>query len=403
MLAEWHTLLGQLRTALSAMGVLLHELDESSASTSSEATPGPFAEAVYWHERAASAVIARQEELDRLAGWTGLIGNASIPAAPNALTLAGLAQWGAEALRILGDHRDHLELRDAIERACDVADDLTERAERLAALADDLVEETEFEFLFNRERQLFSIGFNVAEGRLDPSHYDTLASEARLASFVGIATGRIPHEHWFKLGRSLTPTGTSRALLSWSASMFEYLMPLLIMRAYPNTLLDETYEAVVSRQMQYGAQRGVPWGISESAYNAAGPRRQLSVPRIRRTRTRTQTRPRRRSRDRTLCQPCSRRWSRQAAPSPTSKALRRGRPGRTLGYYEAIDYTEERLPKDHRGGVVLPTYMAHHQGMSLVALDKVLNDRRCSGGFTPTRGFRRPNCFSRNASRTSCR
>ena len=160
-----------------------------------------FAEAVYWHERAASAVIARQEELDKLAGWTGLIGNASIPAAPNAPTLAGLAQWGAEALRILGDHRDHLELRDAIERACDVADDLTERAERLAALVDDLVEETEFEFLFNRERQLFSIGFNVAEGRLDPSHYDTLASEARLASFVGIATGRIPHEHWFKLGQ----------------------------------------------------------------------------------------------------------------------------------------------------------------------------------------------------------
>ena len=372
MLAEWHTFLGQLRTALSAMGVLLHELDESSASTSSEATPGPFAEAVYWHERAASAVIARQEELDRLAGWTGLIGNASIPAAPNALTLAGLAQWGAEALRILGDHRDHLELRDAIERACDVADDLTERAERLAALADDLVEETEFEFLFNRERQLFSIGFNVAEGTLDPSHYDTLASEARLASFVGIATGRIPHEHWFKLGRSLTPTGTSRALLSWSASMFEYLMPLLIMRAYPNTLLDETYEAVVSRQMKYGAQRGVPWGISESAYNLQDldgnyQYRAFGVPGLGLKRGLA---------DDLVIAPYATVLAAMVSPSDAVanlKALREAGLAGRLGYYEAIDYTEERLPKNHRGGVVLPTYMAHHQGMSLLALGEVLN------------------------------
>ncbi len=85
---------------------------------------------------------------------------------------------------------------------------------------------------------------------------------------MAIATGTMSHEHWFKLGRSLTPSGSSRALLSWSASMFEYLMPLLVMRAYPGTLLDETYNAVVERQIQYGAQRGVPWGISESAYYA---------------------------------------------------------------------------------------------------------------------------------------
>ena len=156
----------------------------------------------------------------------------------------------------------------AIERARRHADELIERAERLGALADDLVEETEFGFLFNAERQLFSIGFNVSDGRLDNSYYDMLASEARLASFMAIATGTISHEHWFKLGRSLTPTGCSRALLSWSASMFEYLMPLLVMRAYPGTLLDETYNAVVERQIQYGAQRGVPWGISESAYYA---------------------------------------------------------------------------------------------------------------------------------------
>src|SRR6185436_11156423 len=148
------------------------------------------------------------------------------------------------------------------------AEELIERAERLAGLADDLIEETELEFLFNTERQLFSIGLSVSDGRLDNSYYDILASEARLASFMAIATGKISHEHWFRLGRSLTPSGGSRALLSWSASMFEYLMPLLVMRTYTGTLLHETYGAVVQRQIQYGQRRGVPWGISESAYYA---------------------------------------------------------------------------------------------------------------------------------------
>jgi cyclic beta-1,2-glucan synthetase len=368
--ADWNTYLSQLRTALSAMGVLLHELDDSSVSP--DAGPGPFAEAVYWHERAASAVISRQEELEKLAAWTDSIEGSPLPPPLAAPTLAELHQWGGDALRQLPDGGEHSDLRDAIQRACSVADDLRERAERLAALADDLVEETEFEFLFNRSRQLFAIGFNVAEGRLDPSHYDTLASEARLASFVGIATGRIPHEHWFKLGRSLTPSGASRALLSWSASMFEYLMPLLVMRAYPNTLLDETYEAVISRQMKYGAQRGVPWGISESAYNLQDLEgnyqyRAFGVPGLGLKRGLA---------DDLVVAPYATVLAALVSPSDAVanlKALRdEGLAGR-YGYYEAIDYTEERLPKGTRGGVVLPTYMAHHQGMSVLALDEVLN------------------------------
>ena len=144
--------------------------------------------------------------------------------------------------------------RQRSKRRASEAEELIEQGTRLGELADDLVEEMEFGFLFDRQRGLFSIGYNVTDGRLDASFYDALASEARLASFVAIATGQIPHEHWFKLGRSLTPTGTARALLSWSASMFEYFMPLLVMRAYPGTLLDETYRAVIERQMQYGAQ-----------------------------------------------------------------------------------------------------------------------------------------------------
>ena len=117
------------------------------------------------------------------------------------------------------------------------------------------------------ERHLFAIGYNVTEGRRDSTYYDALASEARLASFVAIAMRHVSQEHWFKLGRLMTPVGTHRALVSWSASMFEYFMPLLVMRSYPRTLLNETYQAVISRQIEYAKAAGMPWGISESAYN----------------------------------------------------------------------------------------------------------------------------------------
>jgi hypothetical protein len=112
-----------------------------------------------------------------------------------------------------------------------------------------------------------SIGYNVGERRLDESFYDLLASEARLCCFVGIAQGQLPQESWFALGRLLTTTGGDPVLLSWSGSMFEYLMPLLVMPTYENTLLDQTYKAAVAGQIEYGKKRRVPWGISESGYN----------------------------------------------------------------------------------------------------------------------------------------
>ena len=128
-----------------------------------------------------------------------------------------------------------------------------------------------FRFLYDPKRQLFAIGYRLADadgaGRLDPSYYDLLASEARLASFLAIAKGDVPEMHWFHLGRPITSVRGAPVLLSWSATMFEYLMPLLVMRSYPNTLLDESCRMVVRRQMDYAAARGVPWGISESAYN----------------------------------------------------------------------------------------------------------------------------------------
>ncbi|NLF21855.1 MAG: cyclic beta 1-2 glucan synthetase, partial [Lentisphaerae bacterium] len=138
---------------------------------------------------------------------------------------------------------------------------LAERCHQLQAAMD-------FRFLYNRERELLHIGFDVDARRLDPSCYDLLASEARIASFLMIANEQAPPDHWFALGRLLAGRGGAAALVSWSGSMFEYLMPPLFMSTYPGTLLDRTCRAVVERQIRYGRQRQVPWGISESCYHA---------------------------------------------------------------------------------------------------------------------------------------
>src|ERR1700726_185071 len=135
-------------------------------------------------------------------------------------------------------------------------------------MASELFAGMDFGFLYNPARKLFSIGYRVDDGELDPSYFDLLASEARLASFVAIAKGDAPVAHWFQLGRSLTPVDRGAALISWSGSMSEYLMPALVMRSPARSLLDQTCRLVVRRQVQYGAERGVPWGVSESAFNA---------------------------------------------------------------------------------------------------------------------------------------
>ena len=113
----------------------------------------------------------------------------------------------------------------------------------------------DFSLLFDADRQLLSIGYRVSEGALDQSYYDLLASEARLASFVAIAKGDVPTRHWFHLGRTVTSVHSGVALISWSGSMFEYLMPYLVTRPPPGSLLDETYRNIVRRQKEYGAER----------------------------------------------------------------------------------------------------------------------------------------------------
>ncbi|MEN3337713.1 MAG: cyclic beta,2-glucan synthetase [Acidobacteriota bacterium] len=367
-LPEWRTLFGAVDARIAALEPLLRQI----AVTTAEAS---FADdARHWLERARAAVEERTADLDALVPFAASAGES--PATPGPLevpTLGALLRWYAAATAEIAGSDDARRLHAIMAPAHAYAQELIDRATRLSDLADDFVEETEFGFLFHPARQLFSIGYSVTDGRLDTSYYDTLASEARLASFVAIATGQITHEHWFKLGRALTPTGSARALLSWSASMFEYFMPLLVMRSYPATLLSETYLAVIERQEQYGTQRGVPWGISESAYNAQDLQgnyqyRAFGVPGLGLKRGLA---------DDLVIAPYACLLAAPVMPLDVIRNLERltaaGLSGR-YGFYESIDYTPERMLPDGRGAV-LPTYMAHHQGMSLVALDNALHDR----------------------------
>ncbi len=135
----------------------------------------------------------------------------------------------------------------------------------------------DYDFLYDKSRHLQTVGYNVEDRRTDSSYYDLLASEARLSSFVAIAQDQVPQESWFALGRLLTTIDGEPILLSWSGSMFEYLMPLVVMPSYENSLLYQTCKAAVIRQIEYGKQRGVPWGISESGYNSVDVQHELSV------------------------------------------------------------------------------------------------------------------------------
>jgi cyclic beta-1,2-glucan synthetase len=231
----------------------------------------------------------------------------------------------------------------------------------------------EYDFLYDRAQHLLTIGYNVDEHRRDNSYYDLLASEARLTTFMAIAQGKLPQESWFSLGRQLTNLGTSPILLSWSGSMFEYLMPLLVMPTYQNTLLDQTYKAVIQKQIDYGKKRGVPWGISESGYNMVDAHlnyqyRAFGVPGLGFKRGLAED---------LVISPYSTIMSLMVAPQDSCDNLQvlkeAGFEGQ-YGYYEAVDYTASRLLRRQTNSVV-KSFMAHHQGMSFLSLAYVLFDK----------------------------
>ena len=262
--------------------------------------------------------------------------------------------------------------QDMVARASDAAKALERRLTEIAATASKMLDAMKFDFLLDPARQLLSIGYRVTDGSLDPNCYDLLASEARLASFVAIAKGEIPARHWFRLGRAMTPVDRGSALISWSGSMFEYLMPSLVMRAPVGSLLEQTNRLIVRRQMKYGAELGIPWGVSESAYNARDLEltyqyQTFGVPGLGLKRGLSEN---------AVIAPYA--TALAAMVDPTAAAqnftalLKAGGLGH-FGWYEALDYTPSRVPEGEIVAVVR-AYMAHHQGMTLVALADALND-----------------------------
>ncbi|MEO8716885.1 MAG: glucoamylase family protein, partial [Burkholderiales bacterium] len=249
---------------------------------------------------------------------------------------------------------------------------LQRRLATLEATARSMAMAMEFGFLVDPERKLLAIGYRVAEGELDPSCYDLLASEARLASFVAIAKGDVASRHWFRLGRAVTPLGRGAALISWSGSMFEYLMPALVMRAPAGSLLEQTSRLVVRRQIEYGAALGVPWGISESAYNVRDLEftyqySNFGIPGLGLKRGLGEN---------AVIAPYATGLATMVDPGAAARNFARlaavGALGR-YGYYEALDYTPARLPEGSDVAIVR-AYMAHHQGMTIVAIANGLFD-----------------------------
>ncbi len=259
-----------------------------------------------------------------------------------------------------------------LRRAGEQAAGLTRRLEDMAAQLDSLFHAMDFRFLYDAERHMFSIGYRVMEGSIDPSYYDLLASEARLASLIAIAKRDVPGNHWFHLGRRVTRAAHGTVLLSWSGSMFEYLMPSLVTFTPRYSLLDQTCRLVIKRQIEYGKECGIPWGVSESAFNGRdialtyqysafgvpglGMKRGLGEERV--------IAP--------YATALAAMYLPHAAVQNFEHLEKQGALGR-FGFYEALDYTPIRLVEGQRVAIVR-CYMAHHQGMSLVALANVLHD-----------------------------
>ncbi|MDR6713751.1 cellobiose phosphorylase [Pseudomonas hunanensis] len=256
----------------------------------------------------------------------------------------------------------------------------TRLARQIAGLAS-----MDFSFLYDTQRDLFTIGYNATEHRPDSAFYDLLASEMRLTNFVAIAQGQAPQASWLALGRLLTSNAGVPVLLSWSGSMFEYLMPMLVMPSYEGTLLDQTCQAAVTRQIEHGKHAGLPWGVSESAYNALDSHfnyqyRAFGVPGLGLKRGLGEER---------VVAPYASALALMVAPGAACRNLQRlaqaGLAGR-FGLYEAVDYTEARLPPG-QDAVVIRSFMAHHQGMSFLALTSLLLDKPMQRRFASD-----PNC-----------
>jgi len=361
---------------LVATRTLLERLTRTAEAVAAELGDEPASQAAWWAGTLARQCAALREDLVFLAPWSGLaeahggIGNLpELEIIPTLRTLAGLE--AALSNRLTG-HPELAATRDLVGQASGRAQARIADIRRLALQAGELAE-MEYGFLYDKPSRLLSIGYNVDERRRDASYYDLLASEARLCVFVAIAQGQLPQESWFALGRLLTTSGGEPVLVSWSGSMFEYLMPQLVMPTYDHSLLDQTARAAVARQIEYGDQCGLPWGMSESGYSTVDVHlnyqyRAFGVPGLGLKRGLA---------DDLVVAPYATVMALMVAPEAACENLQRlsaaGAEGQ-FGFHEAIDYTPARQRRGESHALV-HSYMAHHQGMSLLALAYRLLDR----------------------------
>ncbi len=277
------------------------------------------------------------------------------------------------------------------ERSRWLAGEIIADANEVSNRAGKLADEMDFRFLYDAERKLFPIGFNVEEMRLDSAYYDLLASECRLASFLSVARDEVPVEHWLNLGRRFgkSPAGTP-VLLSWSGTMFEYLMPLIFMPNSDNSLLDWACKTAVKEQIAYGKARGVPWGNSEAAFSALDAQKTYQYKAF--------GTPvlglKRGLEDELVVAPYASVMALMVVPQQALENLRRldslAMRG-DYGFYESIDFKHLELGDEtivspdrsqSKRGIIVRTFMVHHQGMSLLALNNVLNNNPLQTRFT---------------------
>jgi cyclic beta-1,2-glucan synthetase len=387
--ATWPARLAQLcEIDLPALDQAIREAINKAPAASAEA----LRDVQIWSERVAHHLHGLNRDVQSLLPWLTLLESPPVEAADTAsrlrahladdLSLAdlGAACRAAKALidedlskgRPAGAATWLRDMAAALDRSLAATSALAGEVEEIAVRAADGAHAMDFGFLFDKSSRLFHIGYNVSSDRIDPHHYDLLASEARLASFFAISKGDVPFEHWFFLGRPITKRASGLSLVSWNGSMFEYLMPNLFLRSDPGTLLGQSDRTAVDVQQSYAQKHGIPWGISESSYASMGLDRTyryhaFGVPEL----------GLRRGLERDLV----------VAPYATAIALaaRAGKALRNMrdlaalglvgryGYYEAVDFTPERVPAGEQFAMVR-SYMAHHHGMSLAAFGNALCD-----------------------------
>ena len=353
-------------------------------------------ERAYWFGRLHQQIEAYIQYLDRYLGWTQLLSappDAFLQPLGEAAILARrrlqvrLPLWGEvargelEILEILRNRNSEVaipakvaawitDLQAEYGEAQAASNELLASARRLSKRCEDLASGVNMQFLFDAERSLFSIGYQVGGPVTFSAHYDLLASESRLSSLVAIAKGDVPINHWLALGRPYT-SSSGQVLLSWSGTMFEYLMPLLFTYGFRNSLLDNACAAAVKRQIEYGRHRDVPWGISESAYSAIDTHqiyqyRAFGVPSLGLKRGLEED---------LVVAPYATVLALLVDPAESIKNLRRlqklGMFGR-MAFYESLDFTRQQERQGEKG-VIVYCYMAHHQGMSLMAINNLLN------------------------------